>query len=77
MKKKYSEMIPAEKEFIEVFQGWTIDVVGMTEEYEAKSWGVSRVEGGLTFILKKGTIKKKVILGYTELGEWIEHEEKL
>ena len=33
------------------------------------------VEGGLTLILTNGIIKKKVILGYTELGEWLEHEE--
>lgn len=37
----------------------------------------SLVEGGLTFILEKNGVRSKVILGYTELGEWIEDVEIL
>lgn len=31
------------------------------------------VEGGLTLILEKDEQRRKVILGYTELGEWLEY----
>lgn len=33
---------------------------------------IDRCEGGLTFDFEKDGIVKRLVLGYTELGEWIE-----
>lgn len=67
--------------FNEFFVGWSVVSVGKTEFYyweskEGKKYD-STVEGGLTFILAKNGMLRKVILGYTELGEWIEHCEDI
>jgi hypothetical protein len=59
------------------FLGWTVIGMGFTETYKSASGWEGRIEGGLTFVLKKGRKKKRVIFGYTELGEWIEAEEDL
>jgi len=81
---KYSKMIQNKdtKGYNEVFKDALIEEVGYTEE---KIYGkdslfaghVYKIEGGLTFILNKNGKRTKVILGYTELGEWIENVEEL
>lgn len=63
--------------------GWTIVSVGVTKEYVSKSTTQfigkppqsheGYVEGGLTLILQKDGAQRKVILGYNELGEWLEY----
>ena len=54
------------KEFKKAFVGWTIYEISMSDVKE----------GGLTFHLSKPDgMTRKVILGYTELGEWIESVE--
>lgn len=68
-------------EFSDAFVGWTVVSVGMTKEYsrldhQGTEYSGS-VEGGLTFILHKNGMLRKVILGYTELGEWLEHVEDI
>lgn len=83
MHKKYSDidyLIDKEfidylidKEFKDAFIGWTVVSMGMTEKYFNDNYE-GRVEGRLTFILKKDNQVKKVILGYTEIGEWVEAE---
>ena len=64
-------------EFNDAFVGWTVISVGMTKEYKRLDIRGTEysgdVEGGLTFILHKNGMIRKVILGYTELGEWLEH----
>jgi hypothetical protein len=81
--KIYHNNRPASQEFKDAFEGWTIESVGMTQEYQVikdrnDDYAYSGyVEGGLTFILVKDNTRKQVILGYTELGEWIEDEEIL
>lgn len=74
----YGPVTTAESSFITALQGYTIQEVGMTNTvtrvYDGVEYPNRRLEGGLTFILTNGTSKKKVILGYTELGEWIEYE---
>jgi hypothetical protein len=79
----------AHPSFKEALVGWTIVSVGLTKEYTSRRVGTSDdilfpeaitgdVEGGLTLILKKDNVLRTVVLGYTELGEWIEHmEDKL
>ena len=52
----------------EFMEGWTIIQVCKTLE---KTDGYM-MEGGLTFFIEKDGKKKRVILGYTELGEWVE-----
>jgi hypothetical protein len=69
------------QDFKDFFVGWSVVSVGKTEFYyweskEGQKYD-STVEGGLTFILHKNGMFRKVILGYTELGEWIEHCEDL
>jgi hypothetical protein len=49
-------------EISEALVGWTTERVCLTRG----------VEGGLTFYLAKDNHKRRVILGYTELGEWLE-----
>lgn len=80
-KKTYDEMVP-DGEWKETLSGWTIEDVGFTKQltYEDGRFAgnKSSVEGGLTLILKSPIgRRKKVIIGYTELGEWLEHEEEL
>lgn len=76
-KNKYGDMHKdGDSKDFQSMEGWTIKEVGMTDYYEA-SWGKGNVEGGLTFIIEKDGVKKKVILGYTELGAWVESEETL
>lgn len=79
--KTYSEMASVGEGIEQAFVGgWTIKSVGMTRAYECVPSlfpGYHCVEGGLTFVLEKNGQVKKVILGYTELGEWIEHIEIL
>jgi len=80
--KSYEKMLDtAGQDFKDAFVGWTVVSVGMTGVY---AWDAGngqtydgRVEGGLTFILHKNGMLRKVILGYTELGEWIEHQEEI
>jgi hypothetical protein len=74
-------MSDIDQDFKDAFAGWSIVSVGMTKDY---TWETaeghkhdSSVEGGLTFILQKNGRVRKVILGYTELGEWLEHIEEL
>lgn len=74
----YFDHKAAPDDFKKAFEGYKILEVGMTTHYIPapyypgdKPWK-SIVEGGLTFILEKDGKKRKVILGYTELGEWIE-----
>lgn len=82
----YGEITPADKEIAKALTGFKIESVGLTTRVERHCFDDdtkeeeiynSRVEGGLTLILTDGKIKKKVILGYTEIGEWLEHEEIL
>lgn len=80
--KSYEKMLDtAGQEFKDAFVGWSVVSVGMTGHY---TWEAGdgkthdgHVEGGLTFILHKNGMLRKIILGYTELGEWIEHQEEL
>jgi hypothetical protein len=57
--------------------GWTILAVGKTESKKYEDGEKGMIEGGLTFMLEKDGKRRKVILGYTELGEWLEHKEDL
>lgn len=69
------QIMDADQEYKEAFEGWKINEVGMAGEHEYFAngeWSDSYVEGGLTFFLEKDGKKRVVILGYTELGEWIE-----
>jgi hypothetical protein len=57
--------------------GWTVAAVGLTKgcgrTYGDGQVHHSQVEGGLTLILYKDGMLRKVILGYTELGQWLEY----
>lgn len=84
MDRKYSDMHDGDDSTDEIrkaIKGWTIVNVGMTTgaEYikDGKPNGSAWVEGGLTLILERNGKKRKVILGYTELGEWLEHVENI
>lgn len=71
----------------EALIGWRIVDVGITTQYTSYLPGdhepsihnpvpreyTASVEGGLTLLLEKDGQQRKVILGYTELGEWLEH----
>lgn len=70
----YHKMITANDNVKDAFEGWTILEMGMTEKKDDSCGKNRSIEGGLTFILQKGELKKRVILGYTELGEWVEFE---
>ena len=77
----YDKMLDIDQEFRDALVGWSIVAVGMTkkctwETNEGKKYD-STVEGGLTLVLHKNGMLRKVILGYTELGEWLEHIEEL
>lgn len=76
MKHKYGKMFPY-PEFEKCFKGYTIKSVGITNDGTYNNGDPRTLEGGLTFILTDGKHEKKVILGYTELGEWIEHVEEI
>lgn len=76
---------PAEEEYKKAFEGWTIvemQFCGRVEDF-SKTFPnspyprVGSVEGGLTFVLERDSVRKRIILGYTELGEWIEDEREL
>lgn len=77
----YDPMVDeAGEEFKDALVGWTVVSVGMTNRYHCTTnHGAydGDVEGGLTLILHKNGMLRKVILGYTELGEWIEHVEEI
>lgn len=68
-------------EIKEALMGWTILSVGKTEKatYETARFGRMEgiVEGGLTLTLTKDGNLRRVILGYTELGEWLESVQEL
>lgn len=51
-----------EEEWRDTFIGWTIKDVQRD----------TITEGGLTFFLERDGEERRVILGYTELGEWLE-----
>lgn len=58
--------------------GWKIIAVGDTAEITHtwhKNPEPSSTEGGLTFIIERKGVIKKVVLGYTELGLWKYGEE--
>lgn len=56
--------------------GWKIISVGETKTITYPgSKTKSRVEGGLTFLVEKRGIIRKVVLGYTELGLWKQGDE--
>lgn len=79
MKKTYGPMEEGDediKDITEALLGYTVVGVGKTETYKTKDWE-GHVEGGLTLMLEKDGKKRKVILGYTELGEWLEYAENL
>ena len=57
--------------------GWKIVGVGHTETYTSDWTKKGKVEGGLTLILERGVETRKVILGYNELGEWLESVEDI
>lgn len=46
--------------------GWTIYAI----DYDRT------VEGGMVFHLIQGNVRKIVVMGFTELGNWLEREEK-
>ena len=73
----YDQMLDtAGQEFKEALVGWTVISVGMTRGCRIKTSNGehdTEVEGGLTLILHKSGMLRKVILGYTELGEWVEY----
>jgi len=81
MKKTYDQMLNTADEAIkDALTGWTVVSVGMTNKYHAETIHGeydATVEGGLTLILHKNGMLRKVILGYTELGEWLEHMEEI
>lgn len=69
------------KEIREALIGWTIVEVGITLGGVYKSGTFKgdhfNTEGGLTLLLAKKNKRRKVILGYTELGEWLENVEEI
>ena len=79
---KIKKTIEADDEYKKAFEGkviikmeFTTDVV--RSSYDGKEYD-STVEGGLTFILEdKDGNRSIVVLGYTELGEWIEFQQEL
>lgn len=82
MRKTYGKMTDRDTENFKFMEGAIIEAVKMTDtcvtQYEWQDEASEGyVEGGLTFIVNKGGIKTKVILGYTELGVWLEHREEL
>lgn len=82
----YKEMTKATEEISKALVGFKIESVSMTKEvdrhvFEEDLFGNvehliydSMIEGGLTLILSNGTIRKRVILGYNDIGEWVEDE---
>ena len=62
---RYRERTEAYSDLRNALEGWTIAEVEITVG----------VEGGLTFHLERGVQERLVILGYTELGEWLEYLE--
>jgi hypothetical protein len=80
--KIYGKMVKGDTHIAEIrkaINGWTVVAVGKTETYKDESDREfpynGYVEGGLTLMLYKDGVERKVILGYTELGEWLEHME--
>jgi hypothetical protein len=67
MKKGFPTFEEANDDFKKSFIGWTIEDVKMAKSNEHYS-----LEGGLSFVMKKGNDRRLVVLGYTELGEWVE-----
>lgn len=80
VKNEYSGFEEADPDIVEAFKGWTITKVYMTKDVKRTSHPFSRgtydshVEGGLTFDLERAGESRRVILGYTELGEWLEDQ---
>lgn len=78
----YGEMKEADPAITKSLTNFYIEKIGLTETVKRHYFDDeigeevhnSRVEGGLTLILSNGSVRKKVILGYTELGEWLEFE---
>ena len=75
VKKKGYKFMEAGPEFKKPLEGKAIEKVEIAISYQ-KWCGQERgyiefpVEGGFTFFLDDGTY---VVLGYTELGEWLEY----
>jgi hypothetical protein len=74
----YPKMGPAPHEFKDAFEGWTIVEVGITDSKDVGHMKDLPLDGGLTFVLQKGDLKKRISLGYaTSHGrttEWVEFE---
>lgn len=70
MEKKPEEVLACGDEIAEALEGWRVDTV---------SWDTN-IEGGLVLHLSRGFanhVQKIVVLGFTELGMWLEKEEKI
>lgn len=76
--KRYSEFIEFNlSSKLSYLKGWTIDKVGYTQYKHPDDLPDEELEIGLTLILSKGNLKRKVILDNNKFGFVIEHVEEI